>query len=68
MHPQEGLGHTRVPELVVLRAQQAPKQLLHQPQGKGGQRDQDGGVGDGEGLALAPHGQDHVREFLEEGQ
>lgn len=68
VNPQQNSSHSGVSELVVFlpTLQQTPQQLLHQLEGKGRQRDQDGGIGDGEGLSLAPNRKDYVTELVEE--
>lgn len=68
VHPQQNMRHSGVSELVFPAAQQTPQQLLQEPECKGRQGDQYRGIGDGQGLPLAPHGQYDIGELVEEGQ
>ena len=67
MNPQQHLSDPRVPELVIHPVQELPHQHLHQLEGDRCQGDEGGGIGDGEGLALAPQGNHDVGKLAEEG-
>ena len=62
----EQCGHSPgVTVLMVSVRQQLRQEATHDAEGKGRNEDKHIGLGDGKGLALAPHWQHNVREFLE---